>query len=295
MTELFDLFEDIERHEAPVTREDVLKPPFSYPGAKTKSTGFIIPLLPCDNKSIYVEPFGGSAAVMLARRPVRLEVFNDRYAGVCDFYRCIRNPELMERLCIRIELTIHSREEFIWSRDTWKNADDPVERAARWYYMTMYSFSRLGRNFGRSTGVGARLPSITDRIPHFKQIHARLCNVQIENQDWRQCIKDYDSHDTVFYLDPPYLNTVAGCYTHGMNNDEHREFLDVVFACKGFCAVSGYSNPLYDEAPWDSRHQWNTKMTLKGYAYTESNAKQDLEHLEDNRETEECLWIKEVR
>ncbi len=32
----------------------------------------------------------------------------------------------------------------------------------------------------------------------------RLNDVIIENKDWKNIVKKYDSKDTFFYLDPPY-------------------------------------------------------------------------------------------
>jgi len=291
--DLFDMLEGMADNEAPDTREDILRPPFSYPGSKSRSVEKILPHLPYTG--VYVEPFGGSAAVLLARRPSKLEVFNDRYAGVCFFYRCIRDAGLLHQLCERLDLTIHSREEFIWSRDTWENADDLVERAARWYYMTMYSFGRLGRNFGRSTSSKAKLAALQSKLPLFPKIHERFRTVQVENQDWSQIIKDYDNHETVFYIDPPYVDTDSGVYKNKMDHDDHKRLIDAIFKCKGYCAVSGYANPLYDNLPWDEKHTWEAFVSLQSMAYTESNNKEQLKGQESRSHSEECLWVKEAR
>lgn len=290
---LFNLLTDLSTHEEPDSREAILHPPFAYPGSKSRSIDKIVPILPY--LGVYVEPFGGSAAIMLARRHSKLEVYNDRYGGVVAFYRCIRDASLMHQLCERLDLTIHAREEFIWSRDSWENADDLVERAARWYYMTMYSFGRLGRNFGRSTSAKAKLASLQDKLTLFPRIHERFKHVQVENQDWLQCVRDYDSHDTVFYLDPPYIDADPGVYKNKLTQDEHRKFIDTVFQTKGYCAVSGYSNPVYDSQPWDHVYQWDAFVSIKSAAYTESNNKGHLEGQEERGTATECLWIKEIK
>jgi len=293
MSNMFDMLEGLSSHEEPDSREQVLQPPFSYPGSKARSLAKILPLLPYTG--IYVEPFGGSAAVLLARRPCKLEVFNDRFAGVCAFYRCIRDPGLLYKLCERLELVVHSREEFIWCKRTWKNADDLVERAARWYYMTMFSFGRLGRNFGRSTSSKAVLCSLQDRLPLFPKIHERFKHVQVENQDAIQLIRDFDNHETVFYLDPPYIDADQGVYEHQMDHESHRRLLETIFSLKGYCAVSGYSNPLYNNQPWDNVHTWDSYVSIQSMAYTESNGKGDLKGQENRASAEECMWIKEAK
>lgn len=270
----------------------ILRAPLVYPGGKNKLAPEIIKYLPYRKR--YIEPFGGSAAVLLARQPCRLEVFNDRYAGIVAFYRCIRDERLLSRLKDRLDKTVHSREEWQWCKETWEEDTlSDVERAARWYYMTMYSFSRLGRHFGRSTSSNARLPSIRDIIPEFNDVHKRFKNVQIENLDWYDCITQYDSEESVFYIDPPYLGKDLGIYTNRMTIDDHRNLISLIDRTEGFVALSGYENEIYDSIDWDDRIEWEVKSTMKSYAYTESNCKEQLKGLETRETKKEILWIKD--
>jgi DNA adenine methylase len=57
-------------------RQLVLKAPFSYPGGKGGAAAIVWPLLGEDVR-IYIEPFAGSLAVLLARRVPRIETCND--------------------------------------------------------------------------------------------------------------------------------------------------------------------------------------------------------------------------
>jgi DNA adenine methylase len=292
MADLMDMFDDIDRHSEEKSRDTIVRAPFSYPGGKSKSIDKIIPHLPYTGR--YIEPFGGSAAVLLARHPSELEVYNDRYGGVVSFYRCLRHPEKYKKLCEWLELTVHAREEFKLCKDTWENVDDDIERAARWYYMTNYSFGSLGRNFGRATSNrGCLSGKIRNKLKMFPLIHERMKKVQIENQDWYQCICDYDDTDTVFYLDPPYIDTDSGIYKSKMTHDHHRHLLEVIMSLKGFVAISGYPNPLYDSMNWDDRITWEAFISIKSAAYTESNKKANLKGLETRGTNTEVLWIKE--
>jgi DNA adenine methylase len=62
----------------------------------------------------------------------------------------------------------------------------------------------------------------------------------------------WDSRDTLFYCDPPYLHDtrhegsrdIYGCE---MNEAEHRELAAVLNNCKGKVVLSGYPSPLYEE------------------------------------------------
>lgn len=290
--EMMDLFDELDANTEQVTRDVIIRAPFPYPGGKSRSIEHIIPLLPASR--VYVEPFGGSAAVLLSKRPCKLEVFNDRYAGVVAFYRCMRDKDKFNQLYEKIHLTVHSREDFVFCRDTWQDCADDVERAFRWYYMICYSFGSLGRNFGRTiSGQGRLSGKIRNHLEHFDRIHTRFKTVQVENQDWYTCLLDYDSEDTVFYIDPPYVDASEGIYKSEMKHDDHRRLISTIFTLKGCCVVSGYSNPLYENNPWDGRHEWESFVSIKSIAYTESNRKEELKGIETRGKAKEVLWIKE--
>lgn len=272
------------------SREGYIRAPFGYPGAKSRSLDFILPHLPYWNT--YIEPFGGSGAVLLARNPSKLEVFNDKFSGVTSFYRVIRDNISMNKLLDRLQLCLHSREEFIWSRDTWKDCEDPIERAARWYYMVVTSFGSLGRNFGRSTRGKSQIPQkIKNNLKLFPELHLRLLNVQIENQDWRMMFKDYDNSQTVWYLDPPYYKTTLGQYECDMSSEEHLELLERIQHLEGFVALSGYSNPLYNNLKWkwDRILEWKSLKTSVPLANTETNYQKEKQERYSAIET---LYIK---
>ena len=90
-----------------------VKPPFAYYGGKTTLAPAIAELLPPHEH--YVEPFAGSLAVLLAKRPSRAETVNDLDGDLVTFWRVLRDrPEDFERVCA---LTPHSRAEYrsgIW-------------------------------------------------------------------------------------------------------------------------------------------------------------------------------------
>ena len=289
-TSLVDLFEELD-DEVNDSREKIIRAPFSYPGGKSRSVKTITSLLPI--RKIYVEPFGGSGAVLLARRKSILEVFNDRYAGVVALYRVIRDEDKLKQFLDRMRIIIHSREEFKWCKDTWENHADDVERAARWYYMTMCSFGSLARNFGRATsGQNIMVSKIRNKFPEFQPLHDRIKDVTFENQDWERMVRDFDQEDAVFYMDPPYLTAHRGTYKNEMSYDEHRHMLDTIMEMKSLVAVSGFNNELYDSYDWDERHTWDIAQSIKPMAFTDENNKTCEDGINTRTDHEEVLWIK---
>lgn len=290
-----NMFDDLNQQDDDESknRDQIVKAPFGWPGGKSRSVKYILPLLPYTDR--YCEVFGGSGSVLLARRPSKIETFNDRYSGVTDFYKCLRSELLTKLLLARLELVQHSREEFVNAKQAWATTDDPIERAALWYTMIKLSWAGLGRNWGRNREPKCGTANkINKTLTRFWPVHRRLMNVQIDNDDFRRILTDYDHPDMVFYLDPPYLSVSAGIYTHGMTLDDHVDLLEIISGLKGFVALSGYINQLYDKQTyWDDRHTWDTFVSIKSILGTETNSKAHLMDVDGKRDqAQECLWIK---
>lgn len=290
MLDLLDGMLDLDEEEE-VREHDICHSIFNYPGGKTRSLQNILPHLPYTDT--YVEPFGGSAALLLARRPVKLEVYNDRFGGVVDFYRCIKDRALCERLIDWLELTVHSREEFVHCKNHWPEQDDIVVRAGMWYYMTRFSFSGMGRNFGRAVRPNVIISGhIRDKLTEFFAVHERLRYVTIENQDWPSIFRDFDTHDTVFYVDPPYIDAYKGTYKYELSKADHVKLIDTIMDCEGFVALSAYPNEIYDSYKWDNYYSWDQYVSLTGQAVTETNSQS---RVNDRTSVREGLYIKEAK
>lgn len=289
MDDLFELLESlIPEQEA--ARDYYLRSPFGWPGGKDRSYKNICARLPY--RGSYIETCGGSGIVLLNRRPSPLEVFNDRNAGVTAFFRVLKNYQKTEKLKQWLALTIHSREEFIWCRDTWRNCDDDVERAARWYYMVKKSFGGLGRNYARVVrGRSLHPAGIYNTLPFLDAIHARMTEVYVENMDVLQCIADFDNSDAVFYIDPNYYGVSKGIYEDEIPDVRHAKICEAIMDGKGFFAVSGYTNPVYDSFSWDERLTWEVPVSIQAAIGTETNNRIGT-NLERGT-AQEVLWVRD--
>lgn len=108
-----------------------LRSPIVWFGGKGNMVAKLLPLIPPHR--IYVEPFGGGASLLFAKKPSPVEVYNDLDSGLVNFFRVLRDPKKFERLHKLVSLTPYSREEYDFCRATWETCDDDVERAYRWY------------------------------------------------------------------------------------------------------------------------------------------------------------------
>jgi len=281
-------------HDASEVREKYLKVPFAYPGSKVEHLHRILPHI--EYREGYAEAFGGTGAVLLNRQPSKLEVFNDRYSGVTDFFRVVRDKKLFPEFMERISATVHSREEFIWCKNTWKNHDDLVERAARWYYCARFAVNGKPKStFGRAVNPVARFADrLIKSLPLFGPIHSRFQTVTLENLDWRLCLQDYDRKNMSWYLDPTYLDCSTGNYEDEMSYQDHFELMARIQNLQGAVVLSTFDGPktraIYDKAGvWRERIAWERNTTAKPRAYNEQNSQND-DH--DQFPKTELLWIK---
>lgn len=240
-----------------------VKPPFAYYGGKTTLAPKIASLLPPHEH--YVEPFAGSLAVLLAKKPSRAETVNDLDGDLMTFWRVLRDrPEDLERVCA---LTPHSRAELEVAKDL--AVEDELERARRVFVRLTQSRSHSMKQTGWWRKFQESIPAITSG--YAKRITAvaeRLANVSLESRDALDVMRDYGAEPTVcLYVDPPYLGeTRATNYRVEMlADDAHTALADVLNECKATVVLSGYDSPLYADlfAGWH-RMDLDGATTLSG-------------------------------
>lgn len=239
-----------------------MRPPFTYFGGKITVGPAIAALLPPHEH--YVEPFAGSLAVLMAKRPSAHETVNDIDQDLVTFWRVLREqPEDLARMCA---LTPHSRVEFEAGRDR-ESAPTDLERARRvWVLLTQGRSGRLKRmgwrHFvapaGCSIGMPGYLDGYVDRIAPAVE---RLKNVTLECRPALDVIRKFGAcPEVLLYVDPPYLGSTRNnesSYQHElMSDDEHRALAKLLHDCRATVVLSGYPSELYDRelyAGWD-RH-----------------------------------------
>ncbi len=90
---------------------------------------------------------------------------------------------------------------------------DPLKRAwAVWVLATQSYGAKLAASFGYDR-TGGTSKKIKNRREGFtEELAIRLQEVQVECADALRIIRSRDTHDTFFYLDPPYYNSDMGHY-----------------------------------------------------------------------------------
>ena len=229
---------------------------FGWYGGKFSHLDWLLPLLPeCHH---YCEPFGGSGAVLLNREPAPVETYNDIDGEVVNFFRVLRNQP--NRLIKAIGLTPFSREEYFLAISMNGKKLSDLERARRFFVRARQTRTALAQkaSLGRwanckntsRAGMSGAVSRWLGSIESLPDITLRLLRVQVENRPAVEVIKLYDSSDTLFYCDPPYVHTTRGdgnAYGFEMSDEEHHELADVLNNCKGRIALSGYNCSLMNQ------------------------------------------------
>ncbi len=175
--------------------------PFGSPGGGGKKfiAGMIVKNIP-DHRT-YVEAFAGGAAVFWRKDPSEVEVLNDKNPEVAFAYRFIKSltTESIERL--KKFDWISRRKKFNeLIADKTKPASDE-ERFYRFYYTLKASYRNSQSTFSPGRAAGHSLEPDYNRLLKAKE---RLKNTKILNRDYKDVIREFDSKQTFFFLDPPY-------------------------------------------------------------------------------------------
>lgn len=261
------------------------RPILRYLGSKFRLAPKIIPWLPPHD--LYVEPFGGSAAILSQKPRCNSEIYNDLDGEVVNLFRVLRGPRAEELVRV-VSLTPYARAEFL---DAYQESEDPVERARRLLVRSHMGHGNNGTPIGNRNGwrvdgvtntndVAGQWSEFPDQLAIWIQ---RLQGVQIEQRPALQLVSKFNVPNALLYVDPPYLPatrsasvrwTTGKCsYAHEMSIEDHEALLDALLASSAMVVLSGYPSDLYDTR----LRSWR-RLELKARAH-------------GNKARTEVLWI----
>ena len=237
---------------------------FGWYGGKFSHLDFLLPHLPND-ATHFCDVYGGSAAVLINREPAPVETYNDLDSELVNFFAMLRHPNGGERLLKEIALTPFSREELALACAPTAGLDN-VERARRFYVRARQTRTGLAQTSSQGrwaqciltsrSGMAGAVSRWLGAIEGLPPIIDRLMRVQIDNAPALEVVRRYDTPETLFYLDPPYVHDARSdthAYYGEMNDSEHTELAQLLHGIKGRAAISGYRSELYDDLYGDWR------------------------------------------
>lgn len=236
------------------------RPIIRYHGGKHKLAEWVISFFP-DHRT-YVEPFGGSASVLLRKSRCYAEIYNDLDGEVVNLFKVARDNG--QQLLQLLELTPFAREEFI---QAYESSECPLEQARRTVIRAFMGFGSSAVTKTRKTTTKFSSPNTGFRSnsnrsgttpaqdwrnypDKFPLIIDRLRGVVIENREAIEVMTAHDSRDTLHYVDPPYVSSSRDSgsdYKFEMTDQDHINLAAQLFELSGMIMVSGYPSELYDE------------------------------------------------
>ncbi|WP_322889320.1 MULTISPECIES: DNA adenine methylase [unclassified Yoonia] len=254
-----------------MTKVRAAAPVAAWLGGKKALHQKIIQFIDAIPHQTYVEPFVGMGGVFLRRTwQPRLEVANDRNGEITNLFRILQRhyPQFIDVM----KYQIASRRDFERLRETDPSMLTDLERAARFLVLQRLAFG------GQVNGVFGVAPSTAPRFslaklePLLDAAHARLDGVVFENLDWCDVIARYDTDQTLFYLDPPYLGG-ENDYGKGLfDRDQFGRIAQSLRDMKGAAIVSINDRPevraLFDGL---EMHEVTLRYTVSSKGATEAS------------------------
>lgn len=173
---------------------------YSRLGGKSRLAKRLYSMFPPKNTyTTYVEPFFGAGWLFFEKDPSPKEVINDLDK---DIYYALKDIQ---------SITSNNIENmnFIPSKDTFNRlkSSKPTTVISRFYRFLYLKWSTFANNMTTyNATMAARMDTHKNTLlRRLAEIQDRLKGVTILSQDYKKIIMKYDSPNTFFYLDPPYL------------------------------------------------------------------------------------------
>lgn len=226
--------------------------PVSYFGGKQFLADRLVAAFPKHRH--YVEPCGGSLAVLLAKPRSHMETVNDLDGHLMTFWRVLRErTDELEKVCA---LTPHSRAERELAYSISSDLDE-LEIARRvWVALTQGRTGSITRTGWRHNTAATSTPMPVTLQRYARRLApaaARLYGVSLECRPAVEVIESYGHERTsLLYVDPPYITDPGirrgGEYRVEMRSPKrHVELLDACLSADAAVVISGYVNKVYDE------------------------------------------------
>lgn len=239
---------------------------------------------------IYCEPFGGAAGLLLNKPASPTEIYNDLSKSLVNFFRVVRDRTKLDVLLELLDVTPYARDEYYECLEVYRNV-------VKWQSLTDIEQARVvlvilnssmfatfkgdGWAFGGPKNHCTVQNRLYNKLPILPKVAARLRDVQIENFDALDLITRWDSVDTLFYLDPPYVEDSRksnGNYEYEQDVNFHTQLLDQINGIKGMAVLSGYESKLYNEK-------------LTGWKRIEIKSRANRSNYVEETPRTECLWL----
>ncbi len=226
----------------------------SYIGGKSRIGTWIRDYIPNDIET-YVEPFSGMYWVFYKLdidkyTNLKRVVYNDFNKLNVNLFNCVRNYDVFYKVISTYES--QNSEMFYKFQNELFNSELSVDIskcdyhiASKYVYLLTQVWSGTNPEKGKFIDLKgkykSKFDSFVDKLtnPKWQKFFDKIDIV--ENLDFEEVIRKYDSESTYFYCDPPYYKTENYYSNHEFGIETHRRLSDTLKSISGKFSLSYYT------------------------------------------------------
>jgi DNA adenine methylase len=212
-----------------------MKPPFCRNGNKYKIRNEVIAEIP-DDIETYVELFVGSGAIFFSKEKSPNTVLNDLDETIIHQLQMVKNASTNQSLYRHDLNSIEKVKKFFDSKGKTK-ADKLLMEKIK----TCNGFGNKPVTKSSQIYKEYNPEKLVKNLEAYKE---KLEGVQLENKDYQEIVKKYDSPSTFFFADPPYENTDTHFgYAQDKDSFDFERFAKIMKSIKGKFLITINDSP----------------------------------------------------
>lgn len=240
-----------------------------YLGSKSTISDFIKQYVPKNPKK-WLEPFGGSFGLYftldLKHYPDTNFIYNDINPLNCQLFENLKDSkfiELIKSTNVNKSLFENSYSDIIDNSENRKGKKTLKVSSTRNKSLSWLIILCCGDSqdlMSKEYRGNSRFEMLKYQLPRYSEYFNRI---EVSNLDYKDFIKNNDSEDTFFYIDPPYVGYEKYYINNTFSGDSHNELSTELKSIKGKWLLS------YQK--FDKLQEWysNYKVVSKSYNLSE--------------------------
>lgn len=260
----------------------------SYIGGKSRIGKWIVPFYPKDMET-YVEGFSGMFWCFfnmdLTHYPkLKNIVYNDFNPLNANLFKCVRNHKELLKECDKLVVqekgviptnpickkNFENFQKEIFANDFVIGDEPNYEVAAKYVYVLTQVFSgskpETSKFIDLKGNYHSKFTSFKNKLQNSNYQKLFESITHVENMDFEDLLKKYDSPTTYFYMDPPYWKTENYYSNHDFDVNDHTRLANTLKSLKGKWSLSYYDFPLLSEWFPKDEYVWASKQFAKAAA-----------------------------
>ena len=260
----------------------------SYIGGKSRIGKWIVPFYPKDMET-YVEGFSGMFWCFfnmdLTHYPkLKNIVYNDFNPLNANLFKCVRNHQELLKECDKLVVqekgviptnpickqNFENFQKEIFANDFVIGDEPNYEVAAKYVYVLTQVFSgskpETSKFIDLKGNYHSKFTSFKNKLQNSNYQKLFESITHVENMDFEDLLKKYDSPTTYFYMDPPYWKTENYYSNHDFDVNDHTRLANTLKSLKGKWSLSYYDFPLLSEWFPKDEYVWASKQFAKAAA-----------------------------